>query len=50
MGSVGKSFDIGQGDFFLIKVSGSAGKYFNLMVDCGKMEMIQEIIKLREKL
>lgn len=36
MGIVVKSFDVGQGDFFLIKVSNSTGKYFNLMVDCGK--------------
>lgn len=31
-----KSFDIGQGDFFLIQASHSDGRYFNLMVDCGK--------------
>ena len=43
MGIVVKSFDIGQGDFFLIKVSGSAGKYFNLMVDCGKMAKSKEL-------
>lgn len=36
MGIVVKSFDVGQGDFFLIKVSNATGKYFNLMVDCGK--------------
>lgn len=43
MGIVVKSFDIGQGDFFLIKVSSSAGKYFNLMVDCGKKDQSKEL-------
>ena len=43
MGIVIKSFDVGKGDFFLIKVSDSAGKYFNLMVDCGKKNVSKEL-------
>ena len=43
MGIVVKSFDIGQGDFFLIKVSGAKGKYFNLMVDCGKKDKLEQL-------
>lgn len=45
MGIIVKSFDIGQGDFFLIKVSNSAGKYFNLMVDCGNKSKLQELVR-----
>lgn len=45
MGIIVKSFDVGQGDFFLIKVSNSAGKYFNLMVDCGNKSKLQELVK-----
>lgn len=45
MGIIVKSFDVGQGDFFLIKVSNSAGKYFNLMVDCGSKSRLQELVK-----
>lgn len=45
MGIIVKSFDVGQGDFFLIKVSNSAGKYFNLMVDCGKTGKSEELKK-----
>lgn len=43
MGIVVKSFDIGQGDFFLIKISNSKGKYFNLLVDCGKTGMFGDL-------
>jgi len=43
MGIIVKSFDVGQRDFFLIKVSNSAGKYFNLMVDCGKTDKSKEL-------
>lgn len=39
MGIVVKSFDVGQGDFFLIKVFDAAGNCFNLVVDCGKTNM-----------
>ena len=45
MGIIVKSFDVGQGDFFLIKVSNSAGKYFNLMVDCGNKSKLQELVE-----
>lgn len=45
MGIIVKSFDIGQGDFFLIKASNSAGKYFNLMVDCGNKSKSKELPK-----
>lgn len=43
MGIVVKSFDIGQGDFFLIKVSNATGKYFNLVVDCGKANVLEDL-------
>lgn len=43
MGIVVKSFNVGQGDFFLIKIFDSMGKYFNLMVDCGKTGMLEEL-------
>lgn len=43
MGIAVKSFDVGQGDFFLIKLTDSSGKYFNLMVDCGKKEKLDEL-------
>lgn len=43
MGIVVKSFDVGQGDFFLIKVSDATGKYFNLMVDCGKTNVLEDL-------
>lgn len=43
MGILVKSFDIGQGDFYLIKISDSKGKYFNLMVDCGKTAKFEEL-------
>lgn len=43
MGIVVKSFDVDQGDFFLIKVSNAMGKYFNLMVDCGKRNKLEDL-------
>ena len=43
MGIVVKSFDVGQGDFFLIRVSDANGKYFNLMVDCGKTDVLEDL-------
>ena len=39
MGIIVKSFDIGQGDCFLIKVTDDLGRYFNLLVDCGENGM-----------
>lgn len=43
MGIIVKSFDVGQGDFFLIKVSNVTGKYFNLLVDCGKKNRLEDL-------
>lgn len=42
MGITIKSFDIGRADCFLIKIE-EQGKYFNLLVDCGKKGLYSEI-------
>ena len=39
-----KSFDIGQGEFFLIKIMDTTRRrYFNLMVDCGEKGHLEDL-------